>query len=73
MQGGCCGISAGLLQRFAEFLCKTGARALNKSLIELLAKSPRLDGVLGSSVRIIIANPLQMRHNAWHLQRKELK
>ena len=35
------------MQRFAAFLCKTGARALDKSLIRLLVKNSRLDGVQG--------------------------
>jgi hypothetical protein len=36
-----------LLQRFAALLCKTGARALDKSLIKRLAKNTQLDGVQG--------------------------
>lgn len=38
---------AELLQRLAASLCKRRARALDKSLIQLLAKNPRLDGVQG--------------------------
>jgi hypothetical protein len=36
-----------LLQHFAAFLCKSGARALDKSLIKLLTKRSCLDGVQG--------------------------
>ena len=45
--GRVCGNNADLLQRFAALLCKTDARALDKSLIELLAKNTQLDGVQG--------------------------
>src|SRR4029434_3161775 len=45
--GRCCVKFAGLLQRFAAFLYKTGARTLDKSLTKLLAKNTGLDGVQG--------------------------
>jgi hypothetical protein len=45
--GRVCGNNADLLQCFAALLCRTDARALDKSLIKLLAKHTYLDGVQG--------------------------